>query len=91
MLFETGANHSKGIEAVGGMLYLTNQRLVFESHQFNIQNHQLSLKLVEIKKVDRFKSLGLINNGLSITTTANVVEKFAVEQPEQWVSKLSKG
>ncbi len=31
-----GANLQKGIEAVGGFLYLTNERLIFESHKFNV-------------------------------------------------------
>ncbi len=31
ILFQTPANHFKGVEGVGGMLYLTNKRLVFKS------------------------------------------------------------
>ena len=30
ILFETGANHFKGAEGVGGKLFLTNKRLVFK-------------------------------------------------------------
>jgi len=35
IVFETGANHFKGAEAVGGKLYLTDKRLVFKSHKFS--------------------------------------------------------
>jgi len=88
VLFETAANHFKRMEGVGGKLYLTNNRLVFKSHQFNIQDHLLSLNLSEIKKVDRFKSLGILNNGLAVTTIGNKIEKFVVQQPGEWVTHL---
>lgn len=89
ILFETGANHFKGAEAVGGKLYLTNQRLVFKSHKFNIQKHELSIGLSDIAKVDRYKTLGLVNNGLMVMTSENTTEKFVVQQIEEWVSQLS--
>ena len=89
ILFETGANHFKGIEAVGGKLYLTTRRLVFKSHKFNIQNHELSMRLSDIEKVDRYKTAGIVNNGLAVTTTRGVIEKFVVQQPDQWLSLLT--
>ena len=89
ILFETPANHFKGIEGVGGKLYLTNKRLVFKSHKLNIQNHQLSIQLIDIKNVDRFKTLGLVNNGLSVITIDDKTEKFVVEQVENWIKYLT--
>ena len=87
ILFETGANHFKGSEGVGGKLYLTNKRLVFKSHKLNVQNHQLSISLSDIEKVDRYKTLGIINNGLVVTITKNTIEKFVVQQPDEWIDK----
>lgn len=89
VLIETPANHFKGIEAVGGKLYLTNKRLIFKSHKLNIQNHELFIDLPDIKSVDRHKTLGLVNNGLLITTSQNMKEKFVVEQAEEWVNRLT--
>ena len=89
ILFETVANHFKGIEAVGGKLYLTNKRLVFRSHKINFQNHELSIPLSGIENVGRYKTLGLVNNGLSVTTAGNKVEKFVVDQIEMWISQLT--
>lgn len=89
ILFDTGANHFKGAEGVGGKLYLTNKRLVFKSHKFNIQNHELSISLSDIDKVDRYKTLGLVNNGLSVTTTDNKIEKFVVQQIDEWINQLT--
>lgn len=88
ILFETGANHFKGSEAVGGRLYLTEKRLIFQSHKLNIQNHQLSIPLSEIQTVDRYKSMGIANNGIKITTGSRT-EKFVVEKPKQWFEKLT--
>jgi hypothetical protein len=89
ILFETPANHFKGIEAVGGKLYLTNNRLVFQSHKLNIQNHQLSLGIADIQKVGRHKTMSIINNGLSVTSVNGSTEKFVVEQPERWFTILT--
>ena len=89
ILFETPANHFKGMEGVGGRLYFTNRRLIFKSHKLNIQNHQLSIDLSDIKQVDRYKTLGLVNNGLAITTINGKIEKFVVEKVEEWVNLLT--
>ena len=89
ILFETPANHFKTIEGVGGRLYLTNRRLIFKSHKLNFQNHQLSIGLSDIKNVDRYKTLGLINNGLSISTITDKTEKFVVGKVDEWVKLLT--
>jgi hypothetical protein len=89
ILLETPANHFKGIEGVGGRLFLTNRRLIFKSHSLNIQNHQLFIDLSDIKQVDRYKTLGLVNNGLAITTITDKTEKFVVEKIEEWVKLLT--
>lgn len=88
ILFQTVANHFKGIEAVGGKLHLTNQRLVFASHKFNFQNHQLSIGLPQILKVNKCKTLGIANTGLSVLTADNTIEKFVVQQPDEWINQL---
>lgn len=88
ILFETPANHFKGMEGVGGKLYLTNQCLVFKSHKFNVQNHAFSVSLHKIKSAGRYKPIGIINNGLIIETDSSKPEKFVVEQAEKWVRQL---
>lgn len=89
IVFETSANHFKGIEGVGGKLYLTNKRLVFKSHKLNIQNHQFSILLTEIQNFDWPKTFRLLNNGLSITSSAGKTEKFVVEEVEEWRKLLT--
>ena len=84
VLLESLANHYKGIEAVGGKLFLTNKKLIFKSHKFNIQNHEFSISLDEIVKTDKYKNIG-INNGLSILCKNGKTEKIVVEEPEKWI------
>lgn len=88
ILHSTGGNHVKGIEAVGGKLYLTSQRLIFKSHRLNIQRHELSIDLNAIAYVQRYKVLGVVNNGLAVVTRQNKKEKFVVELQEVdgWLS-----
>ena len=88
ILLETPAAHFKGIEGVGGKLYLTDRRLVFKSHKLNLQSHLFEIDLTEIKDVNTYRPLGLNNNGLSITTAENNTERFVVEQVDQWVKFL---
>ena len=45
------ANLQRGIETVGGWAYLTNQRLVFESHAFNVQTGATIIPLESISGV----------------------------------------
>lgn len=89
ILFQTGANHFKGIEGVGGKLYLTNKRLVFKSHKLNIQTHELSIDLADIKNVERSQTIGLIDNGLTVISGNNKTDKFVVEKANEWVTRLS--
>lgn len=85
IIFQTHANHFKGIEGVGGRLYLTDKRLIFKSHKLNIQNHQLIIRVTEIASVDKSKTFGLFNNRLSITTTQQVTEEFVVDRIDKWM------
>lgn len=85
---QTPANHFKGPEVVEGVLFLTNQRLVFKSHKINIQVYELSIPLLEIREAYKHKRLGIIDNGLIINTISNKGEKFIVEKNDEWVKYL---
>ena len=88
MVFQTLASHFRGIEAVGGKLYLTDKRLIFKSHKLNIQNHELIINLSSIIHVSKAKSLGLISNRLIIQTSPKEKEKFVVEKLDEWIAHL---
>lgn len=85
---QTPANHFKGSEVVRGVLFLTNQRVVFKSYKLNTQVHELTIPLLEIREVYKHKRLGIIDNGLTINTISNKGEKFIVEKNDEWVKYL---
>lgn len=89
VVFETDANHFVGAEGVGGKLFLTTNRLVFNSHKINIQSGERSIMLEEIAEIKRYKTLGFINNGISVISNSNRVDRFVVEQPDKWLERLN--
>lgn len=83
-----GANQYINGEAIGGKLYLFTDKLQFQSHGFNIQNHAQIIHLEEIKDVKFCNTLGLIPNGLTITTRAGQTEKFVVGGRRLWKDEI---
>lgn len=90
ILFEGSANHFKGIEAVGGYLWLTAEALFFRSHKVNVQNHELRLALAEITSVDTAKTLGVVANGILVTLDSDEKEKFVVHGNKDWMDAILK-
>ncbi|MBD0403022.1 hypothetical protein [Flammeovirga sp. EKP202] len=82
------ANHFKGVEAVGGRLYLLKEKLLFKSHHFNVQNHQTTVDFNQIQEVNYFNTLGFIPNGLSIKLHTGHIEKFVVNNRKTWKKEL---
>lgn len=56
------ANLQKKLETIGGKLYLTNQRLVFEAHKLNFQGGSTEIELSSIQSSTKCwtKFLGFI-------------------------------
>jgi hypothetical protein len=85
-----GANHFINGEAVGGKLYLLTDKLQFQSHSFNFQNHGQIIDLKQIREISFFNTLGLIPNGLSVTTLGGKSEKFVVNGRKLWKEEIEK-
>ena len=85
-----GANHFINGEAVGGKLYLLTDKLQFQSHNFNFQNHGQTIDLNQIKEISFYNTLRLIPNGLAITTLDGQTEKFVVNGRQLWKEKIEK-
>jgi GRAM domain len=83
------ANHFMGHEAVGGWLFLTDQRLVFKSHNFNLQNHELALALTDIVWVQPRRTAGIIPNGLQVQTQQGATERFVVGGRSDWCTQIT--
>jgi len=85
---EGPANHFKNWESVGGKLYLTNTRLFFKSHAFNIQTHAASYPLIDIVSARPVNTLGIIPNGMAIKLRDGSEERFVVYGRQDWISKI---
>lgn len=82
------ANHFKGIEGVGGKLFLTSKRLRFRSHKMNFQAHDESYPIEAIASVEPSSSLGIIPNGLLVHLRDGRRERFVVAGRGDWVSSI---
>lgn len=92
MVKEGLANHFKGWEGVGGKLVLTNKRLVFKSHNFNIQRHEQAIPLEQIQSLSEGMSLKKYKNVLWVELTNNEKHKFIVDvdTTPQWIAEIEK-
>jgi len=88
LLHDGPANHFLKAEGVGGWLFLTKERLLFRSHQFNVQRHELSIPLAEITHVSPVKTARIFPNGLSIVTRSGRGERFVVEANQTWCDEI---
>lgn len=90
IIFKEGfANHFKGIEAVGGKLWLTNLRLFFKSHFLNVQPHEESYYLNDLVSVQPVNTLELVPNGIEFTLKDGRTERFVVNQRQDWLTNIS--
>ncbi|MDQ3101660.1 MAG: hypothetical protein M3R08_09765 [Bacteroidota bacterium] len=85
-----GANHFINGEAVGGKLYLLVDILHFKSHNFNFQNHGHIIEIAKVKEVSYYNTLGLVPNGLAITTVDGQTERFVVNGRQSWRREIEK-
>lgn len=87
---EGGANHFKKGEGVGGKLVLTDRRLIFKSHKYNIQNHEVSFDLGQLSEVRASEMLKFLHNGLTVKLINRGEEKFIVDEPQEWITSITK-
>ena len=86
-------NLQKGIETVGGRLYLTNQRLVFEAHAINFQRGTTEIELSDIRSSEKCwtRFLGCIPiwpNSLAVFTDAGREYRFVTFERDAWASAI---
>lgn len=86
---EAMSSYFKNKEGVGGKMYLLQSKLIFKSHKFNIQDVELVIDKRDIAYVSRYKSIGIVNNGLKIDLRNNTSHKFIVNSAKEWYEALS--
>jgi hypothetical protein len=90
IVHQSGANLQRGIETVGGHLFLTTRRLIFEAHRFNVQTGRTIIPLRDVEDVWKCwtKFLGLIPifpNSLAVETARGKTYKFVLFGRDAWI------
>lgn len=93
LLWDSTANLQRGIETVGGWLYLTTHRLVFEAHAFNVRFGSTVIPLHTVTDTRKCwtKFLGLIPvfpNSLAVDTEKGKTYRFVLFGRDKWVRAI---
>ena len=83
------ANLWRGAEAVGGRLTLDRTTLRFKAHAVNFQKEPLEIALSDVGTTGRYRTLGLIPNGLLITTRSGVEYRFVVNRRDKFIKPIA--
>ena len=88
VIYSGMANHFLNAEGVGGNLFLYSDRLYFKSHAVNIQVHDLTIELNQIKNVSFYNTFGLVPNGLAVNLHNGKTEKFVLYKRAVWKKEI---
>jgi len=88
VLRASGANHIVAKEGVGGKLVLTDRRLIFVSHKFNVQNHRFETSIDEVLAAEPIKFWKLFDTGLLLELKKGEQHKFVVNSPAEWITSI---
>ncbi len=91
---EGAANLQKNIETLGGKLYLTKQRLIFEAHKINVQGGTTEIELsnVQSSRPCWTRFLGLIPlfpNSLAVFTKQGKEYRFVLYGRHGWAAAIA--
>lgn len=90
---EGRANLQRGAETVGGHAYLTERRLVFESHQFNVQRGATAIALDQVAEVrpvwTKFLNLiPLAPNSVSLVLRDGQEHRMVCSGRAKWIAAI---
>jgi len=87
---EAPATLFKGLEGVGGKLFLTNKKLIFKSHALNVQRGQTDIAYTGIAKVEKKDARKRGYPGICIQTKEDREYQMVVQEAEDWIADLNK-
>ncbi|MGE8218242.1 MAG: hypothetical protein ACN6OU_00630 [Stenotrophomonas acidaminiphila] len=92
LLREGAANLQRGVETVGGRLFLTHRRLLFRSHGFNVQDGDTEIPLARIRGARPCWTrllgvLPLAPNSLAVATDERDY-RFVLFGRRQWLAAI---
>jgi hypothetical protein len=93
LLREGAANLQRGAETVGGKLFLTDQRLFFQSHAVNIQSGSAEIPLSQISGTrlcwTKFLDfIPLAPNSLAVETANGIEYRFVLFGRKEWAAAI---
>lgn len=83
------ASRFKGGAPQGGWLYLTQEKLIFKTHNMNFHKDEFEISLKDIRKFGEHKILSIFTNGIFVELPSGRREKFVVAQPDEWIEVLA--
>ncbi|TDL98097.1 hypothetical protein ERX27_05320 [Macrococcus brunensis] len=72
------ANYIKGFESIGGNLHFYDDGFEFKPHALNIQKHNPFIYYNDISSVSKRNTLGLVPNGILVSTKDGTEHKLVV-------------
>ncbi|MGB5980769.1 MAG: GRAM domain-containing protein [Nonlabens sp.] len=81
------ANLFRGVEGVGGKLFLSNKNVIFKSHKLNVQTGQTTIPFKDIVDLKTRKSGYIFNNGLRIITNEKNYD-LVVGKRDIWIEQI---
>lgn len=90
VLATASANLWRGAEAVGGQLTLSRAGLEFRAYAFNRLPEPLEIPIDEIVEVRRTRTMGIIPNGLLVTTKLGLEVRFVVGDRDRFIKEITK-
>ncbi|WP_188190647.1 GRAM domain-containing protein [Nonomuraea sp. SYSU D8015] len=83
------ANLWRGMDAVGGQLWLTSKWLVFRSHSMNFQVGVCVWPLDEIISVTSVNTLRIVPNGMKVVLKGGAEVRFVVNRRRAWIDAIA--
>lgn len=89
---EAKANLQRCPETVGGRLYLTDRRLIFEAHVANVQRGATAIELADVtgtaKAWTKFVGLIPLAPNTLVVRTRDGEHRIVVSERDQWIDAI---
>jgi hypothetical protein len=86
---QSACSHFVDGMAVGGYFYLTDKQLHFRPHRFNLKAKAVSIPIAHISQTEKSSRLGVLPDQLKILRTDGEIEKFVVEEVDEWAGAIN--
>ncbi len=89
LVCEEGGSYCSDFVAVGGRITLTTKRVLFVSNKKNPTCVSIEISLSDVDKVDYFKTLNVIPNGVMLMLADGSISSFVVDNRIEWKNRIA--